>query len=903
MIERKPPLLARLLLGIITPKRDRQFLISDLAEEFEILIAEGRSKNGANIWYWHQVLASIPSGLKRKKNPSVSSGGHQRTTGRRGITALDSVLSDVRFALRTMIRRPGFVAIAVLTLGLGIGASSAIFSAVNSVTMRPLTYRDASQLVYLGSTWAGPTPVVTSIPDFIDWHERFGTLELLGAVQPTSLVIAGDQNPERMTVARVSPELFQVLGVAPALGPGFRDADFVTGAEQTVVLSARVWHTRWGGDRDVIGKTILSVGSERGEPEPVRIVGVMPEGFRSPSATGNADADMWIPLPVDADSYASSRTSRSLRLVGRMRAGITVAAVRQEANNIAQAMASEYPAAYDTPNGTLGIGVVSLLEKIVGGTGKALIILLGATGLLLLISCANVASLLLARVTDRGREIAVRTALGASRIRVVRQLLTESVLLGSLGTVFGVVVATAAVSTFRMFGPADFPRLSELAIDARVFAFAIVLAMATGILFGLMPALVGSKDDVTRALKESSGRLSGGMKSNRLRSVLVVMETALALVLLTGAGLLINSYVRLSSVNPGFDPDELLLSEVGLGPSYSSYAERASAFDQILERTRAIPGIVSASLIPDPPLSGYTMWTPNLFVDGAGVDGAQRVDAHLVGPDYFETMEIPVLQGRGISSFDNEGSDFVAVVSESAADRLWPNEDPVGLRFRFSPSSGSPWVTVVGRVEDVQQVDLAGTAAGEVYIAYAQAAWYPWQYVVIRTTLPPAAVAASLRQVLHEVDPSLPFDGVVKMTDRIAQTLNEPRFNAFVLFIFSLVALLLAAVGIYGTMLYSVAQRTHELGIRMALGAKSSHVLRMVLKQGMLLTLLGVGVGMAGAVALSRVLTSLVFGVTTTDPLTMAVVSIVLAVTALAACYVPARRATHVGPMEVLRNE
>ncbi len=795
---------------------------------------------------------------------------------------MQSTIQDIRFAARTLIRNPTFGIMAVVTLGLGIGASTAIFSAVDGVLLRPLPYDHPSELAFLGTTWDDPRPGWTSVPDFIDWENRLTSFRSLTASQPDAIVLFGGEEPERLLMARVSPAFFSTLGAFPSHGRVFANEEHRTGVEPVAILSHSLWLRRWGGERSIVGEVL---DTSRG---PVRVIGIMPASFEPPVAMWLQDIDIWFPLEVDSAAYAESRGSRSLRVIGRLRPGVSLEAARLEVENLARVMAVEYPEVYRLGDVNLGIGLVSLLDMTVGGTSGDLVMLLASTGLLLLIGCANVANLLLARATTRGREIALRITLGASRGRMIRQLLTESVFLSGLGACIGVGLAFAGVQAFQTFGPVDFPRLAEVQVRTGVLGFACGLALISGVLFGLAPALT----------LQSTGRRS----RTRLRTFLVVVETAVALVLLSGAGLLVNSYVRLHHVDSGFNPDHLLLTEVGLHSSYTSDEQRAAFIRDLLNRTRAIPGVESASAIADPPMSGI-MWFASLVTEGSEDTEPPPVAAHLVTEQFFETMGIRLLAGRTFKLRDDAHQPRVAIINETLARRYWPTGNPVGHRIRLSRRPKAPWVTIVGLVNDIRHVHLSLPPEPELYVPYSQNAWYGWMSIVVRTPTAPETIASSLRQTIRAVDPAVPFDGVSLMQDRLSTALSAPRFRTLIVSGFAAMALVLAAVGIYGSVLYTVEQRKHEVGIRMALGAQSSDILRTILRQGLVMILAGITSGIAGVIVISRLWESFLFEITAVDLPTVSLVVVSLSGTALLACYIPARRATRVDPMVTLRSE
>jgi putative ABC transport system permease protein len=809
---------------------------------------------------------------------------------------VESIIQDLHFAIRTFIRNPTFTIVAVVTLGLGIGAGTAIFSAVDGVLLQPLPYDNPSELVFLGTTFDDPRPGWTSVPDFMDWKCRLTKLQSLAASQLDVLVLLGGEDPERLDMARVSPDFFSMLGAHPRPGRVFTDEEHKTGAEPVAILSHSLWERRWGSEPDMVGQVLAT---SRGS---VKIVGIMPESFQPPMAMWLQDVDIWFPLEVDSAAYAESRGARSLRVVGRLETGVPHEVARQEVGSLARALADEHPEVYRWGIETIGIGMVPLLEMTVGDTDRDLLLLLASTGLLLLIGCANVANLLLARATHRSKEVALRSTLGAGRGRVVRQLLTESLFLAGLGGCAGVGLAFAGVRAFQILGPRDFPRLADVQVSPEVLAFACGLALLTGLLFGLAPAFQGWFGDTSASLKESGGKFTPGRRGTGLRTLLVITEIALALILLCGAGLLINSYVRLQSVDPGFRPEGLILTEVGLRSSYTSNDERARFIRELLDRARAIPGVQSAAAIADPPM-GPVMWLPPVFTEGSEDREPPLVTTHLVAGRFFETMGIRLLAGRSFTSRDDDNHPGVVIVNGTMARRYWPNEDPLGRRIRLSRDPDKLWLTVVGVVNDIRHVHLNASPEPELYVPYAQNAWYGWMSIVLRTDAAPETVADQLRSALRSVDPNVPIDTVSLMNTRLAGVLSTPRFRTLLLLGFAGVALALALVGIYGAVLYTVGRRTHEVGIRLALGAGQADILRIFLGQGLVMVLSGVALGITGSVVLSRFLEGFLYGVIVTDPGTLSTAAMLLGATALFACYIPARKASRVDPASVLRSE
>ncbi len=810
---------------------------------------------------------------------------------------MTQLLHDIRFALRMLIRKPLFAVAAILTAALGIGVTTAMFSVVNGVVMRPLPFADSEELTYLGVRLSRPLPFfATSVPDFIDWRERLRSFEFVGAVEPHTLVVALDGEATRMVGARMSPDVLPMFRVAPELGRPFAKDEFQTGTGAVAMLSHGLWQ-RWGADPDIVGTMISTVGAA----QDVEIIGVLPRTFEAPAATRIEAPELWMPLAVDEPAYASSRTSRNLRVIGRLAPGVTVEEARREAGALALELASDFPDAYGvSETANLTIGVASLREQTIGRTGNVVLILLGATGLLLLIGCANIANLLLARAVDRKLEIGLRSALGADRRRVFSQLLTESVLLGTLGGAVGVAFALVLVKFLHLAGPANLPRLAEVAVDHRALGFALTVSLLTAVLFGFVPALMTSEVNPAKALREAGTRSSAGAKNGLLPRLLVVAETALALILLSGAGLLAASFFNLQQVDPGFEAEGLQTISIGLVDEFASNEGRAGYIGEMADEIQAVPGVESVSFISTLPVNGFDTWAPDIYPEGTGRAPISDLIGLVAGANYFETMRIRILAGRGITVRDDGAGIKVAVISETAAVRLWPGGDPLGKKIRVSNPEG-PWVTVVGVVADVRTVGLGTDSSGEIYLPHAQAPSPDSMNAVVRGRHEDLSLAGPVREIMKRLSPNIPFEGVLPLTARVSKSVDNQKFNAFMWVFFGATALLLAAVGIYATLLNLVGRRTQEIGIRMALGATPPQMFHMVIREGLLLTACGTVIGLAVTVALSRLLASFLFGITATDPVTLAVVCAVLAAVALLACYLPARRATKADPVLALR--
>jgi putative ABC transport system permease protein len=807
---------------------------------------------------------------------------------------LGDIWHDLRYGLRALLKNPGFTAVAVIALALGIGANSAIFSVVNTVLLRPLPYADPDRLVMV---WEDDTkhgyPRDTPAPaNFFDWRAQNQVFEGMSATADQSFNLTGVGDPERVDGQAVSANLFSLLGVEPQVGRAFLPEEDQPGEGRVVIMGHALWQRRFGADQGIVGKPVTLNGLS------YTVVGVMPPGFQFPGR----EEELWVPLAL-TPQQAARRGSHYLRVVARLKPGVTVEQAQAEMNTIAARLQQQYPDA----NAEVGAAVVSLHEQVVGDIKPALLVLLGAVGLVLLIACANVANLLLARAASRQKETALRIALGASRWRLVRQFLTESVLLAALGGVVGLLLSVWGVSVLKSFIPENVSQVKAVAVDARVLAFTVLVSLLTGLLFGLAPATQASNFDLNETLKEGGRDSSSGGRGKRLRGLLVVAEVAVSLVLLIGAGLLINSFLRLRSVDPGFRTDHLLTMRVVLPQQkYPDQARRSAFYDELIRRVEAVPGVKSAAV---------TNWIPlvnqgdsvGVSVEGRPDPGPNRpiVATRVVSPHYFQAMGIKLLSGRDFDErTDRADTPAVVVIDETMAKRLWPGEDPLGRRVTpGSPDSPDDWCQVVGVVKDVRQFELTAEPKPQMYMLYAQADFFAPRHLVVNTSVEPMSLAATVRKTVWDVDRDQPVSNVSTMEEVLSGSIARQRFSTLLLGVFAGVALVLAAVGLYGVMSYSVAQRTREIGLRMALGAQRGDVLRMVVGQGLKLVLVGVAIGLAAAFALTRVMSSLLFGVSATDPATLAAISLLLISVAALASYIPARRATRVDPLIALRYE
>jgi predicted permease len=814
-----------------------------------------------------------------------------------GLAWLRQFTQDLKYGLRTMRRGPGFTAAAVVTLALGIGANSAIFSVVNAVLLRPLPYPNAGRLVRIKRVdpRGGNVGGTVSYPNFSDFREQAPGLQYAAAYSDSYGWLGGSGEPERVEGVYASADLFPALGVGPALGRAFTAEEDRPGAPLVAVISHGLWQRRFGSDEGIIGREILLDGDK------TTVIGVMPRGFNFP--VGGETNDFWVPL--GSSGYAEmlkNRRGNNHSVIASLRPGVDISQAQAELDAVNERLASLYPEA----NAGTGVRVTDLQKDLVGDVRPALLVLLAAVSLVLLIACANVANLLLARAAARGREMALRTALGATRGRIVRQMLAESLLLSAAGGVVGLLVASWAVPLLVAVNPGGIPRVSEIDLDPRVLAFALVVSLVTGVLFGLAPALKVSRPDLNEALKEGGRGTAGNPARSRVRSLLIVSEVALSLVLLVGAGLLIRSFVALLNTPPGYDPSRVLTATLDV--SRAVYPEPERFFQQVSARVRELPGVEAAGMTSLLPLSPSDT-SVEFRIEGRPEPqpGSAPVARPLaVDQDFFRAMGVAVRKGRALSEQDTGRSLKVVLVSEELARRYFPGEDPVGKRLilyhTYAKSEPAPY-EVVGVVSDVRHRGLNVPASPEFYVSYMQMA--PTRMtLVVRSAAPDVAgLAASVRGAIMEVDRGALVWDLRQMDERLADSVAPQRFNTLLLGLFALVALALSATGILGVMSYTVTQRTHEIGIRLALGATRTDILRLVVGRGMLLTLGGVALGTAVALGLTRLMSSLLYGVSTTDPATFIAVAALISAVALVACYVPARRATKVDPLIALRYE
>ena len=813
---------------------------------------------------------------------------------------LETLFQDIRYGLRQLRRNPGFTAVVIVTLALGIGANTAIFSMVDAVLLRPLPFANPHELVSVFES--RPQDGIPfdgfSFPNFDECRKQHTVFSEMAGYQAHDLTLTGAGQPTIVHTIVVTAEIFSLLEAQPLAGRVFLSKDGVQGAPAVVLLSENLWRSRFGGDPDIIGKSVTL------DQRPFTVVGVMPAAFNFPLRS--EAEDVWIPLVQDPlfSKFIPKTGGRWLNVIARLRPGVSMAQAQAAMDTMALRLAREYP----RDNTGWKVGIESLQKQIVGPVKPALLIMLGAVGLVLLIACVNIANLLLARATARTQEMAVRMAIGAGRVRILRQLLTESALLGLMGGIAGIILAFWGVRSLKSLLPPGLPHVHEIRVDGGVLLFALALSVAASLIFGLAPALAAAGASFRTSLEEGAARAGESGGRRRFRGVLVASEFALAVVLLVGAGLLIRSFTAMMNVNPGFNPRHVVKAEISLPQFQYSTPEQWNAFaDESLRRIQAEPGMQDSALaIPLPIANGSVNLGFDIPGQPALAPGASRTaDYASVSPDYFNVMQVPLLRGRAFSRQDSPSAPPVTIISQEFARRFFPNQDPIGRQLEFAfPPRGNVARTIVGIVGDVRDVSLSQEPGPMMYVPYAQAPFWG-EIVVVRSSLSTAAVAASIRRVVQEIDKDLPVTDIATLPDAMDSqaSVAQPRFRTLLLGLFAALALALAAVGIFGVMSYSVSRRTNEIGIRMALGATPSGVLRLLLVESTKLVLAGLLVGIPAALVLTRFLAGLLYGVEPTDPLTFIAVTLILVGVALVACYVPARRAAKVDPMIALRYE
>jgi putative ABC transport system permease protein len=810
---------------------------------------------------------------------------------------METLLKDIRYGIRGLLKRPGFTVIALITLALGIGANTAIFSVVNAVLLQPLPFQKPEELVIVweDATFAGFPHNTPAPANYVDWKTQNQSFVDMAASHEDSFNLTGDGEPERVSSYSVTANFFPLLGVQPLLGRNFLEEEDRPGANKVVMLSYSLWQSRYGGDRNILNREVLLNGEKH------QVVGVMPASFQFFAK----DVRLWVPIAFDQEDLAN-RGGHYLTVVARLKPGVPVTQAQADMNAIMRRIAVDHPG--ETMEGKLGAVVLPMRDEFVGDARSSLIVLLVAVAFVLLIACANVGGLLLARAVARRKEIALRMALGAGRSRVVRQLLTESLLLAVAAGVLGSLLAYGSFTFLQGLVPEEMAIAASLKLDVRILIFTIAISIVTGIIFGLVPALQSANFDLNDALKQSSGRVTS---TGRLRSAMIVFEVALSLVLLVGAGLLIQTLFQLFRQYSMLEPEKVLTMRTILPrEKYKEPQRRDSYYKQVLQRVEHLPGVMAAGYSTSIPLA-WKGGTSGFYPEGlkSPIPGmAYDANHREVSANYLKAMNIPLRQGRYFESSDNAQSLPVAIINETMARQYWPGENALGRRIKVGDPDepGKQWKEIVGIVADIRQMGIDEPVKAEMYLPYEQITDWPGYVprdLAIRTNGDTSNLVGPVRQIIREVDPDQPVSNVATMAEVLGTETAQRRMGMIMLAGFAALALLLASLGIYGVLAYFVTQHTNEIGVRQALGATPRNILLLVLRKGMGLTLIGVGIGLVAAFALTRLMSSLLFGVTAADPLTFATVPLVLVGVALLACYIPARRATKVDPLVALRYE
>lgn len=816
----------------------------------------------------------------------------------RRINYIENIIQDLRYAVRTLVNNPAFTAVMVLTLALSIGANSAIFSVIDGVLLKPLPYHEPNRLVRVHVSNATFPKFRLNPFDFLDYRARNRSFETLAGFVRSDVQLSGIDQPERLAAVRITAGYFHMLGLQPALGREFEIKDELPAGARQVILSNRLWQRRFSSDPNILGRKIVL------DTLPFTVVGVMPPGVEHvgndhQTLAQGETVDAWYPFTFTGNP--ANRGAHYLDGIGRLKNGVSPSAAKAEMDALAAQIGREHPGFFDNWR----VRLIPLYEEVVGKSERLLLVLMGAVGFVLLIACANAANLLLARATARTREIAVRSALGAGRYRLIRQMLTESLLISLVGAVIGVVIAEVGVRTLVALLPPDFPRAHAIHVDATVFGFTFAIALITGLLFGLAPALQSAGGDLVQALRESGRSTTGSSRQLHLRSLLVVAEVSLAFVLLIGAGLMMRSFLTLLHTDPGFQAEHVLTAGISLPQQqYPKSPEIISFYDRLVKNLATLPGVRYAGAGSDVPWTGYNE-NLTFFVEGrkGTSTSSSRARFHCATSDYFLATGIPLVRGRFFNERDTEKAPPVIIINQILARQYLPNEDPIGKRITFTDEpKEADWFTIAGIVGDVKDTPSSERAEAAIWFPLLQQPFSAMS-LVIRAQTDPKLLVNAVREKVREIDPRLAV-AQVRQLDQIAREgVATPRFTLFLVSLFAALALVLAAIGTYGVMSYSVGQRIHEFGVRMALGARPSDVRSLVVNQGLRLALLGIALGIVSALALGRVVQSLLYGIKATDPLTFAVVSAVAIAIASLACYLPARRATSVDPMIALRSE
>jgi putative ABC transport system permease protein len=803
---------------------------------------------------------------------------------------MQTLLQDLRYGARMLFKQPGFTLIAIVTLALGIGANAAIFSVVNAVLLRPLPYKEPERLMVIRETKLPQFPEFSVSPgNFLDWKAQNTVFERLVAMNNSSFNLIGTGEPERLRGMFVSDGFFALFGATPQLGRDFLPEEDQPGRNFVVMLSNGLWQRRFGSDPTIVNQAITLNGQR------YTVIGVMPASFRY----GGRELDLWTPIAFTAQQ-AQNHGGHYLQTVGRLKPGVTVEQARTEMVSIAARLATQYPDA----NTGWGVKLGPMLEFAVRDIKPALLVLLGAVAFVLLIACANVANLLLARAAGRQKEIAIRTAIGAGRGRIVRQLLTESILLSLAGGAVGLALAYWGTKLLLTLAPPNLPRMSAVGLDGRAFGFTVAITLLTGVIFGLVPALQASKPNLNEVMKDAGRGSTEGGRRQLIRSTLVVLEVASALVLLVGAGLMIKSFWRLQHVDPGFNPNNALTAAINLPrQKYPEVDQQAAFYQQLIAKVSTLPGVQTVGASNVIPL-GDNDYVLGFVIEGrppVPAGASQSTSYYAVSADYFKAMGIPLLKGRVFTEQDAKNATRVAVINETLAKKFFPNEDPLGKRIHVT-NGPTTFREIVGIVGDVKQYGLDQETTLQTYEPFTQQP-FTFMSLVVRTAGEPLSLSPAIRNEILQIDKEQPVSSFATLDQLVSTSIARQKFSMLLLGVFATVALILAAVGIYGVLSYAVTQRTHEIGIRMALGAGRRDVLRLVVGHGMMLTGVGVGAGLAAAFLLTRLMTTLLFGVSATDPLTFGLIAFVLVSIALLACWIPARRATKVDPLIALRCE
>ena len=819
---------------------------------------------------------------------------------------MDSFFQDVRYGLKLLRKSPGFTTVAILTLALGIGANTAIFSIVNSVLLRSLPFRDPDRLVKVSfeNPGLGLHDVPFSVPELDDLRSRSGVFDDVSVVFPTSTNVTGAKQPERLEALVTSPNYFSMLGVTPQVGRLFGPQDVALGYAEATVISDGEWRRSFGADPGIVGRSI------RLDNDLYTIVGVVPPGFRHPGKTIATDVEIWATTGFSADLFPKPvRSARFLPgAIARLKPDVTVQQAQAQLTTMASQLRNDFPTDYPAKS-QWSIRIQPLQDSLVGDIRPMLLVLMGTVILIILIASVNIANLLLARASGRQREMAVRLAVGASRVRMIRQMLTESLVLSLIAGIAGVVAAAGALGFIVRFVPSKIPRLSEINVDWRVLLFGLLISVITGLVFGFAPAIQSAKADLVSAIREGAWGSGYGSKTSRLRGALIISELALAVVLLIGAGLLLRTFWFLLREDPGFNPDKVVAASIWLpnpnDPKTNPYPDigaQAVLTREIQRRVGAIPGVETAALTSDLPGSPPAN-SRALVIEDMPIESSQQVMAEIIriSPGYFKVIQSPLVRGRVFSEGDEAGKEMVVIVDETTAHRYWPDRDAIGRRLKLGQNANLPWMTVVGIMKDIKHDGLDKDAIPHIYTSVYQ---QPGSIlsVVLRTDLPPAQIESQIRDQIHAVDPELPVFGVKSMNEVLEASLAPRRFSAELVALFAALALLLASIGIYGLLAYMVGQRSHEIGIRMALGARRDHILKLILRQGIFLAGAGVSAGLVVAVATAPLIATLLYGVHPIDPVVFLSVALILLMVSFLASFIPAYRATKVDPIVALRE-